>query len=129
MSSSEEKPNVRGASPSSSSSSSESESNEEAVVDAGDEPAQGRTAERSVQVLSAPPRAQRRASSDESDGEGGSGGGGGDGGSSSSSEAEEDAGETGEGPARGKSYLQSIRARKPKKKVYAKPKSEQNKVA
>ena len=108
MSSGETK-NVRAASPSSASRSEHGD--EEAVGDSARE--EGRLTDnlRNVQVVSAPPRA---GTSDEGETEGES---------SSSSEAEEQAEESANGPSRGKSYLQSIRARKPKKKVYAKPNS------
>ena len=107
MSTFEDQTNVRAASPSSSAASSSDD--EEAVGSAREEDRQADTL-RTVQVVSAPPR---EGTSDEGETEGAS---------SSSSEAEEDAKEE-NGPSRGKSYLQSIRARKPKKKVYAKPKS------
>ena len=111
MSSGEDQARERAASPSSSSSGSSASGDEKAAGSAREE---GPTDTlRSVQVVSAPPRA---VTSDEGE-EGETGGD-----SSSSSEAEE---ETADGPTRGKSYLQSIRARKPKKKVYAKPKSKQ----
>ena len=106
----------------SSSSSSESDSEEETVATtngeaAGDTATALDTLTRSVQVLSAAPRPPRR------DDSGGENGREGDGTSSVSSSSEtEDNEEEAEGPTRGKSYLQSIRARKPKKKVYAKPK-------
>ena len=70
------------------------------------------TVARSVKVVSAAPRG--------TDGDGGTES------SSSFSESEEEAEATadGEAPSRRKSYLRSIRARKPKKKVYVTPKRE-----
>lgn len=74
---------------------------------------------RSIQVVATAPRPQRDLSDEDEDQDEEES-------KSSSSADEEDGGDTAaaEGPARGKSYLQSIRARKPKKKVYAKPKGE-----
>ena len=86
-------------------SSSESESDEARELAAAPP-----TAARSVQVVSAAPRGTDGTES-----------------SSTSSESEEELEEAtadAEAPSRGKSYLQSIRARKPKKKVYVTPKSE-----
>ena len=92
------------------SSSSEQESESDEAPESGREAPP--TAARSVQVVSAAPRGTDGASDTES--------------SSSSSESDEEAEATAdaEEPSRGKSYLQSIRARKPKKKVYVTPKGE-----
>ena len=98
------------------SSSSEQESESDEAREVSREAAAPPTAARSVQVVSAAPRG-----SDATDGADGTES------SSSSSDSEEEPEEAtadAEAPSRGKSYLQSIRARKPKKKVYVTPKSE-----
>ena len=99
-------------SPSVSSSEEESESDE--VRESGREAiAAPPTVARSMKVLSAAPRGTDSDGGTES--------------SSSSSESGEEAEPTAdawEAPSRRKSYLRSIRARKPKKKVYVTPKRE-----
>lgn len=111
--------------PPSVSSSSESESDEalaerpsgEEGEGAESQPARVDPQTRSIQVVSAAPWPRRDSADgddDEQRTESGS--------SSSDSEEEAEDAEAVDGPSRGKSYLQSIRARKPKKKVYAKPK-------
>lgn len=77
------------------------------------------TPTRTIQVVATAPR-PRRGSGDSSEKDDDQDG------AESKSSSSEDEGEAAavDGPARKKSYLQSIRARKPKKKVYAKQKGE-----
>lgn len=99
-------------------SSSEHESSDEELEEQPSEEDAASTPTRTIQVVATAPR-PRRGSGDSSDEDGDQ-----DEAKSKSEDEGEAARATADGPARGRSYLQSIRARKPKKKVYAKPKGE-----